>query len=84
MRSLIVRKVDDDLVKRLRARSAGHGCSAETEHREILRAALVGDEPQTIRGETVECLADFAARQEDAGLRVPIFFGSLGLSECRS
>jgi hypothetical protein len=40
MGSLIVRSVDDDLVKRLKARAAAHGRSAEAEHREILRTAL--------------------------------------------
>jgi plasmid stability protein len=37
---LIVRNLDEDLVRRLRERAAGHGRSAEEEHRQILRAAL--------------------------------------------
>lgn len=43
MASLHVRKLDDDLVKRLKLRAARHGRSAEAEHREILRQALAYD-----------------------------------------
>lgn len=38
---LIVRNLEDDLVDALRRRAAEHGRSAEAEHREILRAALL-------------------------------------------
>lgn len=41
MAQLIVRKLEDDLVKKLKLRAAEHGRSAEAEHREILRRALV-------------------------------------------
>ncbi len=41
MAQLTVRKVDDHVVKALRKRAADHGRSAESEHREILRAALL-------------------------------------------
>ena len=37
---LIVRNVEDDLVRRLKQRAAEHGRSAEEEHRHLLRAAL--------------------------------------------
>ena len=40
MAQLIVRNVDDDLVRRLKERAAKHGRSAEEEHRQLLRAAL--------------------------------------------
>ena len=40
MASLIVRRLDDDLVRRLKARALAHGRSAEAEHRAILEAAL--------------------------------------------
>jgi plasmid stability protein len=40
---LIVRNVDDDLVRRLKRRAAEHGRSAEEEHRHLLRAALRSD-----------------------------------------
>ena len=44
MAQLIVRNVDEDIVRRLKLRAAEHGCSAEAEHREILRKALRGSE----------------------------------------
>jgi plasmid stability protein len=40
MASLIVRRVEDDLVRRLKERAAANGRSAEAEHRAILAAAL--------------------------------------------
>ncbi len=42
-RSLIVRNVDDELVRRLKMRAARHNRSAEAEHRDILRQALGGE-----------------------------------------
>src|SRR5215475_6647116 len=42
-RSLHVRNLDEDLVRRLKRRAASHGRSAEAEHREILRQALAGE-----------------------------------------
>jgi plasmid stability protein len=45
MAQLIVRNLDDDLVARLKRRAAEHGRSAEAEHREILRQALM-EEPR--------------------------------------
>ena len=44
MATLTVRNLDDAVVMRLRIRAAEHGRSAEAEHREILRAALLGEE----------------------------------------
>lgn len=43
MGQLIVRQLDDELVKALKRRAARNGRSAEAEHRAILRQALVGD-----------------------------------------
>jgi plasmid stability protein len=40
MAQLIVRNIEESLVKRLKTEAAKHGCSAEAEHRRILRAAL--------------------------------------------
>jgi plasmid stability protein len=40
MSQLIVRNVEERLVKALKIRAAQHGRSAEAEHREILRQAL--------------------------------------------
>jgi plasmid stability protein len=41
MAQLIVRNIDQVLVDMLKRRAAEHGRSAEAEHREILRAALL-------------------------------------------
>ena len=41
MANLIVRNLDEDVVKALKKRAAMHGRSAEAEHREILTAALL-------------------------------------------
>jgi plasmid stability protein len=40
MASLLVRGLDDTLVKALKARAGAHGHSAEAEHRRILKEAL--------------------------------------------
>lgn len=40
MASLVVRKLEDDLVPLLKARARRNGRSTEEEHRQILRAAL--------------------------------------------
>ena len=42
MPDLIVRGVDETLVRALKARAGAFGRSAEAEHREILAAALAG------------------------------------------
>ena len=41
MGQLTVRKVDDEIIRRLKLRAAEHGRSAEAEHREILKQALL-------------------------------------------
>ena len=46
-RQLIVRNVDDGIVRALKRRASRHGRSAEAEHREILRTALRGDLERT-------------------------------------
>jgi plasmid stability protein len=38
-----VRKIEDDLIARLKRRAARHGRSTEAEHREILRQALAAE-----------------------------------------
>jgi plasmid stability protein len=40
MGQLLVRNVDEDLIRRLKERAATHGRSAEAEHRIILEQAL--------------------------------------------
>jgi antitoxin FitA len=42
MGQLTVRKVDDEIIRRLKIQAAEHGRSAEAEHREILKQALLG------------------------------------------
>ncbi len=75
MAQLIVRDLEDDIVNRLKRRAAEHGRSAEAEHREILRKALV---IRGARGSLKEHLSampdvgrgkDFARRQ-DKGRKV--------------
>ena len=41
MANLVVRNVDEDIVKALKARAGQNGISAEAEHRKILEAALL-------------------------------------------
>jgi len=41
MAQLIVRNLEDDVVQALKERAGKHGRSAEAEHREILREALL-------------------------------------------
>ena len=41
MADLLVRGVDEEIVRALKARAGAHGRSAEAEHREILAAALI-------------------------------------------
>jgi plasmid stability protein len=42
MANLIVREIDESLVRALRQRAARHGRSTEAEHREILASVLRG------------------------------------------
>jgi antitoxin FitA len=41
MANLIVRNIDETIVKALKKRASNHGVSAEAEHREILEQALL-------------------------------------------
>ncbi len=68
MATLTVRNLDEDVVRRLRIRAAEHGRSAEAEHREILRLALIGDEDhQAERQRAAERLAEFRRRTAGRG-----------------
>ncbi len=63
MATLTVRNLDEDVVRRLRIRAAEHGRSAEAEHRDILRAALMADGDQRQqRQQTAARLAEFRRR----------------------
>jgi antitoxin FitA len=60
VRQLIVRNIEDEVVLALKRRAARHGRSAEAEHREILREALVGDAERP-------SFKDFLASMPDVG-----------------
>ncbi len=70
MAQLIVRNLEPEVVKRLRARAARHGRSAEAEHREILRRALGKKSPDRTLGDLLLSMpnvgsdADFARKRE--------------------
>jgi len=68
MAILTVWNLDEELVKRLRIRAAQHGRSAEAEHREILRANLVGNEQHAAREQANSRLAGFRCRTTERGL----------------
>lgn len=42
MAQLIVRHIEENVVRRLKERAGAHGVSMEEEHRQILREALIG------------------------------------------
>jgi plasmid stability protein len=48
MAQLLVRDLDQSLVRKLKLRAAAHGVSAEEEHRRILREALARSEPRKL------------------------------------
>jgi antitoxin FitA len=72
---LLVRKLDSDLVERLRRRAAAHGRSVEAEHREILETALAGRRPSRSLKEHLQSMpnvgrdSDFR-RSSDRGRQV--------------
>jgi plasmid stability protein len=67
MATLTVRNLDEEVVRRLRIRAAEHGRSAEAEHREILRAALVASDGQPSRQLAAERLEEFRRRTGGRG-----------------
>jgi antitoxin FitA len=63
MNQLIVRNLEEEVVQALKIRAARHGRSAEAEHREILREALLPSRPKkTLK----ELLLAMPAAGEDA------------------
>lgn len=56
MPQLLVRKIDPQTVRKLKARAAAHGISAEEEHRRILRDAL--RRPPAEKPSLIEFLSD--------------------------
>lgn len=77
MGQLIVRNVDDEVIRRLKVRAADKGRSAEAEHREILREALGARQSKRTIKETLLQMpaagddADFA-RPRDLGRKVKL------------
>lgn len=63
MNQLIVRNLEEEVVRELRLRAARHGRSAEAEHREILREALL---PAKARRSLKELLLAIPEAGEDA------------------
>ena len=62
MSQLVVRNLPPEIVSRLRKRAAKNGRSAEAEHREILRAALMGSSAISLK----DFLLEMPAFGEDA------------------
>ena len=60
MPQILVRRLDQQVVHRLRAKAASDGISAEEEARRILRRSLVGDAPDMP-------LIDFLRTMPDVG-----------------
>ena len=67
MPTLTVRNLEEDVVRRLRIRAAEHGRSAEAEHREILRSALLGPQQAADRQRAADRLAEFRRRTAGRG-----------------
>lgn len=66
---LIVRNLEEEVVRELRLRAARHGRSAEAEHREILRQVLL---PSTGKPSLKEHLLSIPSVGEDADFeRIP-------------
>ena len=70
MANLIVRNIDDAIVKALKQRASRHGISAEAEHRRILEQALLHP-PQKSFAEVLRLIpnvgndTDFERSQDD-------------------
>jgi plasmid stability protein len=60
---LIVRNLEEEVIRELKLRAARHGRSAEAEHREILRQALL---PREERKSLKDLLLAMPAEGEDA------------------
>lgn len=77
MADLVVRGVDDALVKELKKRAGAHGRSAEAEHRAILAAALMSP-PRRNLAELLAAMPDVGldadfGRQDDTAAATDVF-----------
>lgn len=71
MAQLIVRNIEDEVVAKLKLRAAEHGRSAEAEHRELLREALLGRPRPSLKAQLLSMPdlgedADFEPRRAPA------------------
>ena len=70
MAQLIVRNLEEEVVKKLKKRAAASGRSVEAEHREILRKALLGPKTHMSLKDTLLAMpsagrdADFSRTRE--------------------
>lgn len=70
MANLVVRNIDDEIVRSLKARAGKHGISAEAEHRKILESALAQPKKKSF-AEVLVLIPnvgndqDFARKQDD-------------------
>lgn len=71
MAQLLVRGLDDEIVSRLKVRAAENGRSAEEEHRQILKAALLGADRPVL----VDVLLEMPDAGEDSDFERPPEFG---------
>jgi plasmid stability protein len=77
MPDLLVRGVDEEIVRALKERAGAHGRSAEAEHREILTAALARPRRRTF-AQVLASMPDVGLdsdfeRVESAGRSVNVF-----------
>ena len=66
-KALIVRRVEEELVRRLKMRAARNNRSAEAEHREILKQALSGEPNAAFK----EIAAQLRALTHGRAIRLP-------------
>jgi plasmid stability protein len=77
MAQLLVRDIENEVVRKLKVRAANHGHSAEEEHRQILREALRLKEPGSSLKELLLAMPDVGddrdfERPEDRGRPVEL------------
>lgn len=77
MAQLIVRNIEDEVVRALKLRAGEHGRSAEEEHRELLRSALLRSrlpklDFKALLDSMPACDDDIFVRSPDAGRDVDL------------
>jgi plasmid stability protein len=75
MASLVVRNIDDEMVRGLNARAGLHGISAEAKHRKILESILLGPKRKSfaealISIPDVSVNSDFERMEDNGGASV--------------